>query len=246
MTLAASAARVGLFVPCLASAFDVRATECAARLLEAVGAAPLVVPAAQTCCGQALHNAGLVDDARRLATRMARVFADVDVVVTTSASCAAHVLHHGAPELAPRVVELASFLVARGFDASACAWRGRVAYHPSCHARGLPRDDVAALLARVQDLELVPLPRASQCCGFGGAFATHFPTVSVALGEDKLQAASEAGVTTLVANDAGCRLHLMGLHRAAVEVKHLSEILAEGLHLVPRPPRPLARSGPHA
>jgi len=228
---------VALFVPCLASAFDVRATECAARLVEAVGVVPLVVPAAQTCCGQALHNAGLPADARRLAARMARVFDDADTVVTTSASCAAHLVHHGPPALAARVTVLATFLVARGFDAAACTWPGRVAYHPSCHGRALPRDDAPALLARVRDLELVPLPRASQCCGFGGTFATTFPEVSVALGEDKLAAASEAAATTLVADDAGCRLHLAGLRHAAVEVKHLSEILAEGLHLVPRPPR---------
>lgn len=237
--------RVGFFVPCLTDAFDVRVAECSARLLEAAGMAPLQVPAGQTCCGQALRNAGLLGDAARLGRRMAKVFAGCDAVVTPSASCAAHLRHHGPPELATKTFELATFLLRAGFDPAerGCSWPGRAAYHPSCHGRdpggaaGFLDDATVALLRRVDGLELAPLPRATQCCGFGGTFATNLPAVSVALGRDKLAAAFEAGVTTLVANDGGCRLHLRTLEGRAVELKHVAEILAEGCRLMPRPPR---------
>lgn len=242
--------RVALFLPCLTDAFDTRVAECSGRLLEAAGHGPIELPAGQTCCGQALRNGGLLKDAERLVARMAKVFTAADAVVTPSASCAAFVQRHGPPELAAKTHELASFLVAQGFDPRErdCRWPGRVAYHLSCHGRELRRpvqteDAALDLLSKVGDLEVVPLPRASQCCGFGGTFATSFASVSVALGRDKLAAASEADVTTLVANDGGCRLHLGSLDQRAatppITLKHVAEILAEGCHLVPRPPRML-------
>ena len=145
---------------------------------------------------------------------------------------------------------LAEYLVRIGFDSSRVAWPGHATYHPSCHGRDLGTtspDPTLALLAKVEGLTLTPLPTAAQCCGFGGSFATRFAAVSVALGNDKLASAAASGATTLIANDSGCRLHLRGLQpkarRAApglptqLEVKHLAEILAEGLHLMPRPPR---------
>ncbi|MFO0748832.1 MAG: (Fe-S)-binding protein [Myxococcota bacterium] len=165
-------------MPCLTDAFDTRVAGCSARLIEAAGMAPLELPAGQTCCGQALRNAGLVRDGDRLARRMAKVFAANDAVVTPSASCAAHVRLHGPPELAAKTFELAEFLVRHGFDPAEreCRWAGRVAVHPSCHGRGLAAaardgggaDPTLALLARVADLELVPLPREASAAASAG------------------------------------------------------------------------------
>ncbi|MFO0748833.1 MAG: hypothetical protein U1F43_24680 [Myxococcota bacterium] len=49
-------------------------------------------------------------------------------------------------------------------------------------------------------------------------------------------------MTTLVASDGGCRLHLGTLAGRSVELKHVAEILAEGCQLMPRPPK-LSRTG---
>lgn len=227
--------RVALFVPCLAEHLDVRAAEATARLLRHLGVA-LDYPSAQTCCGQPFRTSGDLASADRLARRFAKVFGDADAIVTPSASCAAMLRHHAPADvtIGTRVFELSDFLTRLGFDASQAEWPGTVAYHPSCHGRALP-DATTRLLAAVRGLTLVPLPAASQCCGFGGAFATRFAAISVALGKDKL-AHAEAAAPTLIVNDTGCRVHLRGLP-SQVELKHLAEVLAEGLHLMPRPPR---------
>jgi L-lactate dehydrogenase complex protein LldE len=67
------------------------------------------------------------------------------------------------------------------------------------------------------------------CCGFGGTFSVKFPEVSVAMGEDKLKAAADAGAECLIANDSGCLMHLAGLiHRQGLRLKtmHIAEVLA--------------------
>lgn len=236
--------KLALFVPCLTERFDDRVAVATTRLITHLGF-EVQIPRGQTCCGQPLKTLGDPAGASSTAARMAKVFAGFDLVVTPSASCAAFIRHEPTP-LADRVLELSDFLVTHArFDASRATWPGRVAFHPSCHGRELAltgrRDHTHALLSAVRELELVELPRATQCCGFGGAFSTAFPAISVALGRDKLAAADESSATVLVANDGGCRLHLRGLPQT-VQMKHLAEILAEGLHLMPRPPRRLLPS----
>jgi L-lactate dehydrogenase complex protein LldE len=231
--------KVALFVPCLTARFDARVAEATARLLLHLGL-DLDVPDAQTCCGQPLRTLGDPDGAAALTRRMATVFRKADWIVTPSASCAATVRLSPTP-IAARTLELSDFLATvLSFDATHVRWKGHATYHPSCHSREVAHtgrtDHTLALLARVRDLELVPLPRATQCCGFGGAFSTAFPDVSVGLGTDKLAAATSSGATTLIANDGGCRLHLRGLG-PDLTVRHLAEILAEGLDLMPREPR---------
>lgn len=235
--------KLALFVPCLTERFDARVALATTRLLTHLGF-EVQVPRAQTCCGQPLKTLGDPAGASKTAARMAKVFDDFDLVVTPSASCAAFVRQEPT-RLSDRVLELSDFLVTHArFDASRATWPGRATYHPSCHGRELALtgrpDHTHTLLSAVRDLELVELPRQTQCCGFGGAFSTAFPAISVALGQDKHAAAAESNASVLVANDGGCRLHLRGLPHTT-QIKHLAEILAEGLHLMPRPPRLLPR-----
>ena len=108
----------------------------------------------------------------------------------------------------------------------------RVAYHPTCHSlRGLRlTDQPERLLGAVRDLELVPLPSAESCCGFGGLFAVKNPETSTAMGIDKLAAVAASGAEVLCATDNSCLTHLGGLASAStptpLRVLHLAEILA--------------------
>ena len=63
----------------------------------------------------------------------------------------------------------------------------RVTYHPTCHSLRMLRvgDRPTRLLAAVRGIDLVPLPRAEECCGFGGTFALKNAETSVAMGSDK-------------------------------------------------------------
>jgi L-lactate dehydrogenase complex protein LldE len=85
------------------------------------------------------------------------------------------------------------------------------------------------LLRHVEDLDLVELPEADQCCGFGGTFAVKNSAVSSAMLADKTAAIATTGATACAAGDASCLLHIGGgLSRigAAARPIHLAEILA--------------------
>jgi hypothetical protein len=58
-----------------------------------------------------------------------------------------------------------------------------VTYHPTCHSLRLLRvgQRPLQLLRAVEGIDLVELPDAEQCCGFGGTFALKNPAVSSAM-----------------------------------------------------------------
>lgn len=234
-----------LFVTCLVEGFFPGAVTATRIVLERAGC-EVDVPAGQTCCGQPAFNAGLVEQARRLARRLVEDLGGSDgPVIVPSGSCADMIIHHvpellasdsslaiPARELAGRVRELTAFLVddlaVRDLGASCPA---RVAYHPSCHGlRNLGlRHQATALLSGVDGLEQVEIERAEECCGFGGLFSVELPEVSAAILAAKLDRIEETGADLLVGGDAGCLLHLEGgLHRrgSAIGVRHISQVLA--------------------
>ena len=81
----------------------------------------------------------------------------------------------------------------------------------------------------MRGLDLVDLPDAESCCGFGGTFAVKNADTSVAMGADKARHVIDSGAEVLVAGDSSCLMHLGGLltrQRAGVRVLHLAEVLA--------------------
>lgn len=85
------------------------------------------------------------------------------------------------------------------------------------------------LLAAVRGLDLVPLPFAEECCGFGGTFSLKNPDVSIAMASDKARHVRSTNCEYLVAADNACLLNIGGiLHRqfSGVKTIHLAEILA--------------------
>jgi L-lactate dehydrogenase complex protein LldE len=85
------------------------------------------------------------------------------------------------------------------------------------------------LLRAVRGIDLVQLPDAQSCCGFGGTFAVKNPDVSTAMLADKMTAVLTTGAEICTANDASCLMHIGGgLSRlqTGVRTMHLAEILA--------------------
>lgn len=245
--------RVSLFITCLGDSYFPRAGIAAVKVLEHLGC-EVDFPAAQTCCGQPMHNGGFASDARALAARMVRVFAASAHVVTPSGSCAAMIrdnypgLFQGdadaeaaASRLAAKTYEFAEFLhrVLRvDLRAMGVKWPGRATYHYSCHLRGIGMtDEAAVLLGQIQGLEYTPLEKAEQCCGFGGAFAAKYPDISGGMVRDKVACIRATGAQTVVSSEAGCTMNLAGACRregCGVAFTSLAEIIAEGLGLLER------------
>lgn len=238
--------RVALFVTCLSDTLFPEAGIATVRVLERLGH-DVEFPKAQTCCGQLHFNTGYQEAAAELARRFVRVFSDADIVVAPSASCVAMVrefypylaeqmddadLARDAHDLIPRVVELTEFLVSRaGVTEVGASFPHRVTYHPTCHSlRSLHLGDAPlALLSAVEGLDLVELPRANECCGFGGTFAIKNAETSSAILDDKLKAVMETKAEVVAAVDMSCLMQIGGgLSRrgAAVQTMHVAEILA--------------------
>jgi L-lactate dehydrogenase complex protein LldE len=85
------------------------------------------------------------------------------------------------------------------------------------------------LLRHVCGIDLVELPAADQCCGFGGTFAIKNADVSMAMLTDKVRHILDTGAEVCASGDNSCLMHIGGaLHRqrAGVRTVHLAEILA--------------------
>ncbi|WP_341720065.1 (Fe-S)-binding protein [Micromonospora sp. FIMYZ51] len=238
--------RVALFVTCLADTLFPQAASATVRLLERLGH-EVVFPQEQTCCGQMHVNTGYPDQALRLVRRHVRVFDRYDVVVAPSGSCVGSVRHQHAmvarrvgderlagraEEVAARTYELSEFLVdVLGVTEVGAYYPHRVTYHPTCHSLRLLRvaDRPLRLLRAVRGLELVELPQAEQCCGFGGTFAVKNADTSTAMLADKMRNVLATRADVCTAGDASCLMHIGGglsRLRTGVRTVHLAEILA--------------------
>ncbi|MFF5113011.1 heterodisulfide reductase-related iron-sulfur binding cluster [Streptosporangium sp. NPDC000509] len=135
-------------------------------------------------------------------------------------------------ELVPRVYDLSEFLVdVLGVTDVGAYFPHRVTYHPTCHSMRILRvgDRPTRLLEQVRGLELVPLPGADECCGFGGTFAVKNPAISAAMCADKVHNVATTGAEVLCAADNSCLMHIGGTlkrQRTGVRIMHLAEILA--------------------
>jgi len=221
--------RVSLFVTCVNDTLFPQAGQAVVRLLERLGC-EVEFPVEQTCCGQMHMNSGYTREGMALARRLGRVFEGAEVVVTPSASCAGMVRHQ--LEEGPPVYELSEFLIDKlGVEDVGAHFPHRVTFHPTCHSlRELGVGDrPLRLLRAVQGIELVELPAADECCGFGGTFAVKNAEVSSAMLADKVRAVLDTGAEVVCAADSSCLMHIGGAlsrQRTGVRTAHLAEVLA--------------------
>jgi len=208
-----------------------------ARVLRRIGC-ELSFPEDQTCCGQPAFNSGYWDDARAVAQRFLRVFEKAECVVGPSGSCITMVrkfypgLFCGVLPTYSKFYEFSEFLtsVAKVEDLGA-SFPHKVTVHDSCHAlRELGiKEGPRKLLRNVKGLELLEMPHAEECCGFGGTFAVKFGMISSAMADTKLQNAVTTSAEFVTSIDPSCLMHLDGVFRkkqSPLKTIHLASILA--------------------
>jgi L-lactate dehydrogenase complex protein LldE len=238
--------KIALFITCLADGLFPQVGQATVRLLERLGH-EVAFPAGQTCCGQMHVNTGYQKQALPMARRFAEVFAQYDAVVAPSGSCVGSVRHQhemlarrfGTPTLvadvqavAAKTYELSELLVdVLGVTDVGAYFPHRVTYHPTCHSLRMLRvgDKPLQLLRAVDRLELVELPAAEECCGFGGTFAIKNPDTSTAMLTDKLRHVLATHAEVCTAGDSSCLMHIGGglsRIRAGTQTLHLAQILA--------------------
>jgi L-lactate dehydrogenase complex protein LldE len=235
---------VSLFVPCLVDQFLPEIGEATALLLSRSGFDVRYDPR-QTCCGQPLINAGKIRDARRIAERMIHIFSDARYVVAPSGSCVHTLKNHylklfptgamgkRARELSEKVYELSEFLVSHtDFTSAGISFPHTIAYHHSCHilrALNISQDPLT-LISSIAGAQIVALPGADVCCGFGGEFSALYPDISTAMVEEKVTKAVASGAEYLVLGEPGCILNIRGfVQRRGLPLKvlHISQLLMQ-------------------
>ncbi|GGN41458.1 L-lactate dehydrogenase complex protein LldE [Actinoplanes campanulatus] len=238
--------RIAFFATCLADTLFPEAAKATVRLLERLGH-EVVFPFEQTCCGQMHINTGYQREALPLVKRYAQTFDRYEVIVVPSGSCAGSIRHQHtmvassygdaglaarSESVAARTYELSELLidVLKVEDVGAY-YPHRVTYHPTCHSLRMIRvgDKPLRLLRQVRGLDLVELPAAEQCCGFGGTFALKNAETSTAMLADKMTNIVSTGADVCTAGDTSCLMHIGGglsRLRTGVRTVHLAEILA--------------------
>ncbi|MEX2549502.1 MAG: heterodisulfide reductase-related iron-sulfur binding cluster, partial [Nitriliruptoraceae bacterium] len=239
--------RVQLFLQCLSDRLAPDIPIATARLLRAAGA-EVHLPRAQHCCGLPAYDAGEQDAARDMVRQTMATLAGIDDVVTPASSCLA-MLRHDAPhllredrgeaeraqQLAGRTYDLISYLTAGPGRLPAGSLddgdRTPVTVHRFCHSTNtLDRtDDIERLLRDVAGVEVVPLPEAATCCGFGGSTSVKNPELSEGILDRKLGCVDRTAAPILITDNPGCILQLRGgIHASGrdVRVLHLAEYLA--------------------
>ncbi|WP_166845319.1 (Fe-S)-binding protein [Isoptericola sp. BMS4] len=243
--------RIALAATCLADTLFPGAPRATVRLLERLGH-EVVFPAGQACCGQMHVNTGYFREAVPVIRNHVETFAPVadgewDAVVIPSGSCTGSVRHqHGmvcrreghddlattAEAVAAKTYELSELLVdVLGLTDVGAWFPHHVTYHPTCHSLRMLHvgDRPLRLLRAVTGIDLVELPAADSCCGFGGTFALKNADTSSAMLADKTAHVRSTGAEVLAAGDMSCLMHIGGgLSRqsSGVGVLHLAEILA--------------------
>ncbi len=245
--------RIGLFLGCVASAFD-RDTHAAARkLLNALGYR-VVEPAAQGCCGALPQHAGHGETAVILAqaTRTAFVEAGVDTVVVSASGCYGSLRDHALAGSGIAVREIVDFIAGDALlpTLSFSPLAVKAALHRPCSLDNVVRAGAAprAALTLVPQLELVDLPQQPRCCGAGGTHFLQHPEIADPLRDERLDQLAALDADLLLTSNIGCRLHLANGLRArgrAIDVLHPLTLLARQLKTPaarPTPP-PSSRDG---
>jgi len=238
--------KIALFATCLVDGLFPEVGRATVALLERLGH-EVAFPPQQTCCGQMHVNTGYPKQALPLVRNHVDAFAGYEAVVAPSGSCVAAIRHQhaelaaaaGDDELAARATdtarrtyELSEFLMdVLGVTDVGAYFPHRVTYHPTCHSLRLLRvgDRPLQLLRAVRGLDLVELPGAEQCCGFGGTFAVKNADTSTAMLTDKMADVLATHAEVCTAGDASCLMHIGGglsRLRSGTRTVHLAEILA--------------------
>lgn len=239
---------VGLFIPCYVDQFYPQVAIATLQLLEKLGCT-VGYPLGQTCCGQPMANSGYEQLSQSCNHLFVKNFSGYDYIVCPSGSCTLHIKDHlhdsgnesTAQSIRGKVYELTEFLTdVLQVKNIRARFPHRVGMHQSCHGqRGLhisqmtelvdkPFSKPLQLLEMVDGLELIPLDRNDECCGFGGTFCVAEEAVSSKMGKDRVADHIRHHAEYITGVDMSCLMHMEGIlkrQNQPVKVIHIAEIL---------------------
>lgn len=236
---------VHIFIPCFVDQLYPETGFSMVKVLEKFGCT-VHYNANQTCCGQPAFNAGFWEDAKPVCSKFITDFKDAEYVVSPSASCVGFVrnyyqkmfdnssLHNDVKSLAAKTFEFTEFLlkVLNVKDIGA-TFKAVATYHDSCAAlrECKIKQGPRILLENVKGLVLKEMVDNETCCGFGGTFAVKFNSISVNMGEQKVENAIATGAEYIISTDLSCLMHQQGYIDGKgypIKTIHIADVLASG------------------
>ena len=231
---------VTFFVGCLMNYVYPEAARSCVEALERLGLR-VIIPEDQLCCGAPALSVGDVQAVEKLARRNMEVLTreNPSAVIVGCASCAG-VLRKEYPKLfgdefsalSSKVRSFSEFLAERGEFEWDRQRRSKVTYHDPCHLKWLQDIYVEPRALLREAAEFVEMEDADMCCGLGGLFGLFHHDISAEIGNEKARSVMESGAEVVVTECPGCMLQLedrLSASGAAVEVKHISQVLCEAM-----------------
>lgn len=183
----------------------------------------VIIPKDQGCCGALALHTGDHQTARHLASNNIEIFPEnIDAIITNAAGCGScmheySLLFKGTVEqakadhFAKMVKDISVFL--NEIDLTPIPDAGQeftVAYHDACHlshAQGVTQEP-RSLLAKVPNLELLPIQEGDICCGSAGSYNLEHPEIAGQLGQRKAEYIIDTGADVIVAGNIGCLVQI--------------------------------------
>jgi glycolate oxidase iron-sulfur subunit len=200
---------------------------------------------AQACCGALHAHSGQLDQSREMARRNIAAFEEsgAEFVIVNAAGCGsqmksyAELLEHDhewrerAKAMVARVRDVSEFLSSIELKTGA-PLDLRVTYDAPCHLYHAQRITQAPLdvMKQIPGLELVPLPRADECCGGAGIYGLLHQDLGGRILRDKIDAVASTSAEVVATPNPGCMMQIgagLIIHDREVAVVHPIELLAE-------------------
>ncbi|MES9976263.1 MAG: (Fe-S)-binding protein, partial [Candidatus Thiodiazotropha sp.] len=217
---------VQLFTGCVSTQVEQTLLECAMALLRRLGYA-VEIPQTQCCCGAIHRHNGFGERAERYCTanRQQTARSHAQALVTLASACQLELQEQQASEIP--VVSLMDLLLSLPDTEipTLKPYAGRVAVHTPCSSRD---DGGMRLLQRIPQAEILPLADNSVCCGAAGSYIFTQPSLSIALGEAKIENLQACQADILITSNTGCAMQLRQLIADAglqIQVMHPIELI---------------------
>ena len=245
--------KVYLLATCILNNFYQDVAYSVVRVLSKLGV-DVTVRQDQTCCGQPFFNSGHWNDSSKLMRKFVESYSGgQEDIVLPSGSCTSMVRNHylevcnddditGIRAVSRRTFEFTEYITRELgiFDLtpfqSAITEKINVTYHESCHLKrelGVSSEPID-LLRSLENVTVMDMHQSEVCCGFGGTFATKYPEISTAMGEEKVANIVKSGADIVTASDMSCLMHIVGLiARKKIPLKsmHISQVIEQSLNM---------------
>ncbi len=236
--------RVAVLNGCVQAGLLGHVNDATRRVLRANGL-NVVDASGQRCCGALHAHGGDLEGARHLARVNidAMLGAGAEIIAVNAAGCGAQLKDYGAlladderyARRAARVTEKTrdiSEILAETGPRRGAPLPLSVTWDAPCHllhAQGVSEPPLQVLRA-IPELELIPLPRADECCGGAGIYGITHPRLGGRIGADKVEAVLGTGARVVATSNPGCLMQIGGglrMKGARVEACHPVALLDE-------------------